>query len=692
MKSLIVNGATLSLTLIFLPALAEEKTDSPPDGIEEVIVSGKKKQDISHIDPETEKLFNVAGAGLDPLAAVFSLPGVTFASDFGSEPAVRGSAPGDNAYYIDFIPARYVFHIFGNSIFNENLIHKFDLYPAAFPSEYSNATGAVIDVTLREPKKQPLTVTANWSFILTGAMVESQLSENQAFYASYRRSLIDKFVDKEDGDDEDEGREVDKLPISDDYQLKYAWNINSDHQLSLVAAGADDTVAATFSQNSNEVQVDPDFAGPASITLGFDSQGLVWEWVPGKGDQRLKMLLSHIIEKDDVSYGTGQFQLIDTERYIARAEHGFSFTDSHWLTVGISAEQAELDASINVKYVPCDEITVYCPTVDAEFLAFDTRLKLQYDTAYLEDQWQINEALLLTSGLHYSRDDYLDRERLEPRLRLNYAVNDNWSLSTAAGLHSQMPELVEILEETGNPDLDYIDAVHYVIGVENILADGWSWHSDLYLKELDNKVISVTDPELADFGKIYTNNASGTAYGLEFLVDKKLTDKWYGWLALSLSRTERTNDYTGETRRFDFDRPVMLNLVANYQLSQDWMLGFKWTIQSGLLYTPIVDIKNNENQPEVLEPVYGDLNSERLPVYHRLDVRAEFRRPTGYGYWILFVDLLNAYNQENVEGYAFSPNGNDLDSSTPDGFGEDVAVRSEIGIGFFPSIGFEIQF
>ncbi len=524
-------------------------------------------------------------------------------------------------------------------------------------------------------------------------MVESQLSENQAFYASYRRSLIDRFLDKEDASDEDEGIAVDKLPVIDDYQFKYHWAINSNHLLSAVAAGARDDVAATFNQNSNAGLRDPDFIGPAAIKMGFDSQGLAWEWIPGKGERRLKTLFSHITDDFDISYGTGQFLLIDTERQILKSEYGHMLADQHWLTLGASAERADYDASINIKFVPCDSFMPDCPTIDAKLVPFKQQLQIQTNIVYLEDQWQLSDALNLTSGLHFTEDDYLNESTLEPRFHIDYDLNRNWSINAAVGQYSQLPNLDEMLEEIGNPDLEYIHAVHYVMGLEHTLHDDWSWHSDLYYKKLDNIVISATaDPELRDIRKNYTNNASGAAYGIELLVDKKLSNKWYGWLALSLSKTKRENGYTNETRPFDYDRPVILNLVANYQLSELWLLGFKWSLQSGALYTPIPDVKFNENNPDVPEPIYGELNSERLPSYHRLDIWAEYTKPTDYGYWSFFVDLLNAYNQENIEGYELSPNGHDLDSSTPDGFGSNVPVRSITGISFFPSIGFEIQF
>src|SRR5688572_28938114 len=197
----------------------------PPQ--EEVIVTGTKDPESTQTKKETETLFSVAGAATDPLQAIYSLPGVTFSSNDGpggSEPVIRGSAPHDNAYFIDLIPASYIFHLFGNSIFDKHIINSFDLHPAAFSSKYGNATGGIIDVTLREPSKQDFTTTLHTSLLTAGAMVETGIGDNQAIYATYRRSTMDLLLDERDiDDDDDEGFTIDELPISDDYQLKYSW-------------------------------------------------------------------------------------------------------------------------------------------------------------------------------------------------------------------------------------------------------------------------------------------------------------------------------------------------------------------------------------------------------------------------------------------------------------------------------------
>ena len=83
-----------------------------------------------------------------------------------------------------------------------------------------------------------------------------------------------------------------------------------------------------------------------------------------------------------------------------------------------------------------------------------------------------------------------------------------------------------------------------------------------------------------------------------------------------------------------------------------------------------------------MEPVYGELNSQQYPDYHRLDFLAEYTRPKAWGYWKFYVDVLNLYNQENISGYEYAPNRKKRISPVT------KTVRDE----FFPSIGFEVQF
>ena len=120
---------------LFVATAADGASATTEDSakIERIQVNGSALPAASQTNDETEQLLKVAGIMNDPLAAVFSLPGVVYAGgDFGGMPAVRGSSPDDNAFLIDGLPAGYLFHMFGNSVFNEALLHDFHLDSGGF--------------------------------------------------------------------------------------------------------------------------------------------------------------------------------------------------------------------------------------------------------------------------------------------------------------------------------------------------------------------------------------------------------------------------------------------------------------------------------------------------------------------------------------------------------------------------------
>lgn len=667
--------------------------DSNEEGttVEEVLVTTKNKTGIAtEMSLETVQLLGIAGAANDPLQAIFALPGVTFSSSDGpggSDPVIRGSAPQDNAYFIDLIPADYIFHLFGNSIFDEHIIHSFNLYPGAFSSKYGNATGGIVDVTLREPKNQKFTTTLHTSFLTAGFKLESGISENQSFYATYRRSMLDQLLNVDDiNEDDDEGFQINQLPIYDDYQLKYNWHIGDNSTLSFVAAGASDTIAATFSANNVEVARDPDFAGPASIEQGFDSQGVVWNW--RVGDRELTSIFSHGTGNSNFVYGRDQHEKTDTNRYLSRIFYKQKLSNTHSISTGLSLGDVSYDMDFNAKIVACNDLDPDCSTVDAEYIVYQDKLDLLTHEFYVEDQWLISENLSLNSGVNFSSDNYLNKGRIEPRIKLNYQFNDSLLTHLSVGQYSQLPQLREMIEVLGNPDLTTVKADHYVWGVNQKFGDGWSWNTDVYFKNMTDIVISSEQDSSTNN---YSNGAEGEAYGVEFLLRKEMTDRWYGWASLSLAETDRTNSTTGDTVKFEYDKPVLFNLVLNRTFGDFWKVGIKWSYQSGGRYTPVVDLRSSNTNPDLLEPIYGTLNSEQYPDYHRLDFRAEYTRPKNWGHWKFYVDIINVYNRENIKSYEYTPNGKDL-ILTPSGYGEDVPVRAELGDGLIPSLGFEIQF
>ncbi len=686
-----LNGLGKALPLMLISVCtslsAQQLTTQSEVEVIEVIGTAQTPP-ATQIDPEVQKLLNVAGAASDPLAALQSLPGVTFGSDDETAPAVRGSAPEDNTYLIDFIPAAYVFHFFGDSIFNENIIRKFDLYPAAYGNRYNNATGAVIDIQLRDPKNQALETTLDYSFLRTGIFVESGITDNQAMYFSYRRSLIDLYLDT--GDEED-GITITKPPVSDDYQFKYVLNQSETSKLSFVASGASDKAGANFSESSEQAARDPDFLGPASITRSFDSQGLIWDLGFSDSGASLKTAFAHSIDETNLDYGSNQFVTTSLDITTVKTEFAKPLSESHWLVTGGSIAQVDFRYDLDAKITPCSYFDPDCSTTDAPRYQLKDTQNVVFSDFYVEDEWYITDQWQLTPGVHFSTDDYLNNDFVEARMRTRYNLNEEWALSAAIGQYHQFPGIAEVMPTIGNKDLESPESTHYVIGVEQKISPIWNWKSEIYYKDLKNQVLSLTEGVDADFEKNYSNDASGEAYGMELLVNRNLADGWYGWGSVSISKSERTNERTGETQAFNYDRPVIVNLVANYKINELWNVGFKWKAQSGALYTPIIGLTPSSTQAGVENPVYGEVNSERLPAYHRLDMRIERVDNYSWGSMSLFADILNVYGQENVQGYSYTPKGDNL-ATPPAGYASNIPVTKEVGIEGFISIGAKVTF
>ena len=690
--SLLMLIATLPATTL---AASEERTEknsnteaakatdikSTDQEIEVIEVTSRRNQANSEMTEQTEQLMGVAGIGNDPLSAVYSLPGIVYAGGDTGSPAVRGSSPEDNAFYIDDMPAGYIFHLFGDSIFNENLIQDFTLHPAAFGSEYGNATGGVFDVQLRDPRQQDITTTVDLSMLKSGVMVEGETFEDQAFYVSYRRSQIHLFLPE---GEEDEGYTIFKAPISEDYQGKYQWLIGDAHKLTLSASGASDTGGVNISEKSEEGRIDPDSVGDFKVTTKFDSQSLSWQYY-GDEEKIMQLVAGHTVNTVDQIFGKGQFIKVDEESYNVRFSSQITWLDNHKLGFGFDYSKSDVDYSFDMIPYYCTENDADCNKNKGDRIQDVANLTNEDIAVYVHDIWQLNDAWQLTIGLRAERNDYTDQDFVHPRLALDWFATDDLTFKAKAGTYSRFPDIDTALNKLGNPKIKSPQATHYSLGVDYDLNGIWFTSLDIYHKELTKLPRSVDEnTPIADVDVHYTNDTSGDAQGVEWLVRHERHNGWFGWASLSWSQSQRTDDLTNVTADYYLDTPMVANVVVNYELDERWDFGLRFTLRSGAKYTPIVGLRENPDYDDHFLPVYGELNAKTLPVYHRLDLEANYKTKY-WGYDAKWTwAIINAMAQKNVSGYYYDPSDND--SLT------EYNVSGEEDIGVFPYIGLKMTF
>ena len=230
------------------------------------------------------------------------------------------------------------------------------------------------------------------------------------------------------------------------------------------------------------------------------------------------------------------------------------------------------------------------------------------------------------------------------------------------GRYSQAPTPRQVLKGTdGNPDLRTTWALHSSVGVVQRVGDAWTIEATAFDHQLRDLVSGREDafrfftgpPPVGplDTGE-YANDGTGVSRGVETLV-KLRTDDTVAWLSATVSRSTRTKRPGQDPRLFTYDQPLVVTAVGTHRFGEKWRLGGRARYASGIPYTKVVN-RVYDLDSRAFEPVYGEINGDRLPAFAALDVRVD--RTWTFRKWELtaYLDVQNVTSRNNVEWMSWS--------------------------------------
>lgn len=638
----------------------------------EVVVSTDKAPptQVSHESLSKEELMSVPGTGEDVLKAIQSLPGVVTAGSFNGQLFVRGSGPADNLYYADNIPIGYPYHFGIVSVIDSDLVKDLDFFAGGFGPEYLNAQGGLVDITLREPRTDRWGFRADVNLLLSEADVEGPLSSNSAMIFSYRRSYLDVFAKNftsSQGDFE--------VPVFGDYQFKINYVPAPKVRWDFVAMGSDDTAGGSLSASATVAQQDPALAGVFDFMNGFNSQGVNYQ---DTSDDQNKFTnsLYHLNAYFNLAIGQGLYDDRTWEVFGDKFQWTHDFdADSHF-EAGFEYDEEFTSINAYIPVFPGPGTPSFNLTTAPKVSAQDT--SSAGDAGIYADQrfTALDKKLELSIG---ARFDYLTYDSLPvvaPRLSAAYHLTGDTTLKGSYGYYYGAPNELDaeadyIDPKLGNPNLTPEQSVASVIGIEQKLNDqGTLFRIEAYEKDLSYMIVGDTTTN-------YSNAGSGYARGIEFFLRQPPTERFYGWIAYALSDSERQNGPGLASYAYDYDAPNVLTVVTNYKLNPGWDAGVKWSYNTGLPFTPVTGANYNSAN-NFYVPVYGAVNSARLPDYSRFDFETSFKTVYDTWEWRLYFDIINVLNAKNVLGYQYSA---DYSTYTP-----------QYDLPFIPYIGLEVKY
>ena len=574
----------------------------------QVLVTGRGKKEVSEKEVSIVEAKEVAPRG-DPVQIAKLLPGVQ-TSGFSPEVVVRGSAPEDSSYFVDGIEVPFIFHSIGGiSILPKNLIEKVNFLSGGFSSSYGNATGGVVVIETSEElaKEAKTDFTVNLP-LLSSIYHERPLSENESMSASLRRSYLEFFI-------KNVAEDSLIVPVFYDSHLRYlkvtdegytkVISLSSLDALELVIGGTEDTEDnGTISFNIRNYF--GAFGVERSMRLGSG-----WRYVANPN-----IVYSHIDQRfvdNFIDIKANVFKLpLEFQKRIGKKKK---------LYLGVEGMYQDAKVALVARRINTDD-----PFVDFEDAPLiETEVEA---SAFTGAAWSSADLglgpMTITPGVRVFNDAAIKKTGYDPRLLVLWELSSDTELKAAVGQYSASPLPQESAEDFGNPELDFERSNHYILGINQTWGQDWSAEFQLYYKE--NKDVVRSDPV-----ERYLNSGRLISRGAELFLRKNLTDRWFGWLSYTWSKTEEKQSDDDPWLPSQYDQTHVLNLVSAYNLTGQWTLGGRFNYHTGDVYTPVSGAVYNAGLNKY-QPRYDEnkVNGERLPNWHQLDIYTSYEQLFNY--------------------------------------------------------------
>jgi hypothetical protein len=601
----------------------------------------------------------------DPMRAIQALPGVATGDDFQAEFSVRGSSYRHVGIVLDGTPTATLMHAVRGredtgsvAMINSDVLSRASLFAGPHPQRHGDWIGATLDFDLREGSRDRAGFRAAVSGTSASAVFEGPLGPDKrgSWLVSVRKSYLDWLIRKLEP-------ESGSTFGFTDGQAKVTYDVTNRQQIQFVMVGGRATFLEEEASGVNDLDRALSHSGFASVSWRYaGSRFMVTQRVALVGsDFHNRNVLSQELDRG--------FTQAETARLDVTATLGRGWT----MDAGGRYERARASQTMR-EYVS----TPGGPRVSAERdLTAKTRLKTVWgEVGHRAPAGTVNVGVRVTDRSIASEtavSPWITGERTFGQL----------TLRAGAGLAHQYPD--PMLWGVGAPRVVPERAASFDVSGEYRLTPGirltvTGFHrteSDVLRRVGEERV----DPETGRFVPPsrfpeFAATLDGTSRGVDVSVMRRGSSGLTGWVAYTWAHTKHDDVVTGERFDADYDQRHTLNVVAAQRLSYRFSVNAKLRVGSNM---PVIGYFSG-TPPDALT-LGTTRNQVRLPLYARLDVRANRTFTFDRGRLTLFVEVMNLLGRDNY-GQA-------------DGF-----VRSNLNaigyvdrlIPFVPSAGFLIEF
>jgi TonB family protein len=618
----------------------------------ETVVEGEREQlEVTKRTIHRQQMTSVPGTFGDPIRVIQTLPGLQ-RPPFGlGLLLVRGSNPDDTGIFVDGHEVPALFHFLGGpSIFNAEMLESIDLYPGGFPARFGRHHGGAVALETRETKSDGIHGSAKVDLIDSGGYIRAPITKDVSAAIAGRRSYID-FILPLFLPTPKAGSQRIVTPVYYDYQGRVDWNLHREGRLSVFFIGSSDTL--------HVFQKDADANTSANLDTAVRFFRIIGNYTrPLAGD--LKLTLSPAWGNDSVTFAGAQAEAAGP--FTSLQVHNTSL--SYRMRVhGKLRPRITLDTGLDMlsrvttfsALLPVDDNLIESQGIDippSKLLRGSTTLGLG---AYADVGIDATSRLRLIPSLRldgYMLDGH-ERESIDPRFVARYKLSKMWTAKGYVGRFSQPPQPEALDARFGNPNVGLEHGYHYGLGYEYKPDRLWSVDSEIYYVDRRDVVVFSPDIVVNDDGTFepvnFRNAGRRASYGLEAIIKREISEKAFGWLSYTFSRSRQTNRSGENWFPTSFDQPHVLNAVMSYKPGGGWELGARFQLASGRPDTKVIG-SSFDADCGCYVPITTGQRTARVDTFEQLDVRVE--KTWLFELWSIgaYLDVINVTNKQNSEG------------------------------------------
>jgi len=572
----------------------------------------------------------------DPLRAVQVLPGVATGDDLRSEFTVRGSDFRHITFTLDGFATPYLLHTVRGvedrgptgsvAMINSDVIDEVTLLNGGYPQRYSGHTGSEVDFRLRDGSRERRTLHVAVSGTNAGAVAEGPIggARRGSWLVSARQSYLDLIVHRITDSSASFG--------FTDAQGRVAYDLSPRHRVDL-------TVLAGRSRFENDPiarEIDDLHAGLNASVVGvagwrFTTPRLVLSQRLLAADNRF-----HNENSDGVELDKGR-----DRQFAWRGDVTAPLASTLEIGGGGEVERRD-DSRVRRRLAPNRVDLVQLDDYSGDALLAG---------AYVSARWKPHPSITIAPGVRADRWTLTEQSTTSPWIQTEWRPSRGPTVRASAGRYQQFADFENVLGVSGGVDLQPERAAQYDLGLEQRIGHGLRVTATLYDREehemlrrpgLETRLVG-TRVVRGSAAARYDNRLEGFARGVELMLQRTTSGRGVsGWLSYAYGRNRYHDVVNGESFWGDFDQRHTLNAWASYRHSD--RASFVGKLRMGSNF-PIPGYYAESDGAYRITDVR---NTTRLPLYSRLDLRANRTFNWSRRRLTLFAEVINVLNRDNL--------------------------------------------